>query len=129
MKKYISPVLSVALLIISLSVFANNANYSKPANTKKYIEDTIEFALRWNFKGDCGTDCYKFAGTGIIAKINGRPAGKNCHHVFIKCPSGLNLREEKIYKFIAVNFTPNSCSTAIDTCVKSNTYLLIKEIN
>ena len=96
---------------------------------KSIQKDTIEFSLRWDFIGDCGKDCNKFLGTGDVLKINGKSIGQNCHHIFVKCPSKLALHRNRVYRFVTTRFIPNNCSTIIDTCTNSITYLLVKELN
>jgi len=84
--------------------------------------------MSWDFNGDCGKDCYKFIGTGKITAINGKPVGKNCHHLFVKCPAKLNLAKGKSYKFIAAPFKPTDCATIIDTCTDSKYYVLVNAL-
>ena len=126
MKKY--TLLSCFCLALSLTGFANDiiVQQSEPAIDKK--QDTIEFTMRWSFNGDCGNYCYKFIGTDTIVKINGKPINSNCDHLFVKCPSNFRLHQDSAYTFIAIPFTPNDCSTIIDTCTDSKTYLLVTAI-
>lgn len=112
-------------LICIFQLLICSANGQSP---KVIQRDTIEFSLRQDFAGDCDKDCYRFLGTDNILKINGRPAGQNCNHIFVKCPSKLTLYRDKVYRFVATSFVPNNCSTIIDTCAKNLTYLLIAEV-
>jgi hypothetical protein len=113
------------LQFLAISVLAQSKGKMESISQK----DTIEFSLSWNFAGDCGQDCYKFLGTGSILKINGKPVGQNCDHIFVKCPSGIKLYKSQVYKFVAIAFTPNDCSTRIDMCTGSQTYLLLNKLN
>jgi hypothetical protein len=93
-----------------------------------YEKDTITFSLRWNFTGDCGTDCYKFIGTNVIQTINDKKITTNCSYLFVKCPSKLDLQKGVSYTFTAKSFSPNNCSTTLDTCRENQYYLLEEEI-
>jgi hypothetical protein len=122
------------LTIFSIGLFSFltmvNANPLLKTNTRMIQnEDTISFTLRWNFNGDCKGDCYKFLGTGIIKTINNVSIGESCNHVFIKCPTEINLQKGVEYRCIAVPFGPTDCSTSIDTCNVNRTYLIIKQID
>lgn len=113
------------LQCMTISAFA----LSKSDSFNQIKKDTIEFSLRWDFIGDCGNDCYKFLGTDVILKINGKSIGSNCHHIFIKCPSDIKLYKSRIYKFVAILFSPNECSTNIDLCTSSKNFLLLEEVD
>ena len=127
--KKITVLIGIIFLAISFQSFANDTRVVKFNNLVDNIQDTIEFTMYWDFKGDCDNDCYKFIGTGYISKINGKFIGENYDHIFVKCPSNFVLNQSKTYKFIAIPFTPNYCSTKFDTLSSWNTYyLLVTEI-
>lgn len=118
--------LVINLMASRLSDTSINRNkYNQNVN----FQDTIEFALRWDFKGDCGNDCYSFLGTDTILKLNEKSVEKGCNHIFAKCPSDLKLFQNKTYRFLALAFNPDPCSTIIDTCAINKYYLLVKEID
>lgn len=129
MKNNIQLLLSLSFIVLSIQVFASNSGVVKSVSCRDNIKDTIEFTMRWDFNGDCGTDCYKFIGTGTISAINGKAVNGSCDNIFVKCPSRLNLKQGKQYTFIAIPFTPNNCSTTIDFCTPNKTFLLVKPVN
>lgn len=91
--------------------------------------DTITFTLHHPFNGYCESDCYKFLGTDCIETINNKRVGNDCYHIYVNCPSAFDLEKNVSYTFIALPFTPQGCSTPIDTCSKNIRYLLIEEID
>lgn len=128
MKHYSLLCFVVPAIIISLSGFFYSRTCINTYNLPHHIQDTVEFSLIQDFTGDCETACYKFLGSRTVSKINGRPIEETCNHIFVKCPSNLKLRLDTPYRFVAIPFNPNNCSTVIDTCLKNKYYLLVGQI-
>lgn len=122
-----SPLLYISLLFTLAKAGPANSGL-QPERSIATPNDTITFTMSWDFNGDCGKDCYKFIGTGKITAINGKPVGKKCHHLFVKCPSKLHFVKGTTYQFIAAPFKPTDCSTVIDTCMENKFYVLINSI-
>jgi hypothetical protein len=68
--------LSFVVISLVLSGFDKPKVVSNTYIQKVILQDTIEFSLPLDFKGDCEKECYKFIATGAILKLNGKQVKK-----------------------------------------------------